>query len=815
MALDPAKALQQAKIPAGTVLFEAGKAATMLWMVHEGEVTLREPSGRKLYNLGPSSVPGFSALMLQKPYAASYTASKDTVISAFPVNPAGNYNSLVLGKLNVGIAAARSMVQEAILSRKTFVAASEFGGEIQKAIDNLSLAYYKLNPGAFQQAPGGGGQVLDPVVPQTRVLLEEFQSSGGEIPDIITAGWLEQDHSSLLKKHYEMESEFDEEEFTFLRRILSLPADLQGNMFKADPALLQIISAKLATIVYAGIGELRQIEETILESTNAVLSGEYSFIEKFFLVADVQGEEGRPNVIGVVKFLVTFAEKLKSRHESMFGKPIGSIAASLDNLREMVKTQKPEEKAQEATAAAVAAGVDIQALKKELAGSIGKILNFVQLPAEDGRKLLADLKTLRSFNNPLDSGGDPRKVRRAINKTYWSIYEKTFFKMKETKILPLPVDWMLRFGFFDEEMLDDEHIAQLTQCKDSTRGKPGYSVLSALDWLPYVGDKKEPPSLDEMGMGFFEKLKQEHKDKGWKKETDVPDEYAGYAIRVRYEILNFLEINVRLTSGSPATSFPILTRYQINTPLDKAFVTADKLSECIDKILAIDYSLFHRETLFNDESRGILKEFIQLQVIPYFIIVPSIGTKVMMWQDLASPNKRTSKGRIAIPVFATADLFSIMVDAMAAFRWELTKSIQGFEWNNVAVPSITADYTDYVQFYKKNRELSPEIKEKLASEFKRFRSDRDRFANDYSNWLKGEAEGNMKMNRVVRAIFYRHVPFAKGVRDKVATQPAFAELHNRFVNIRTKKLREFEMKYRKYSEPLPDVLQKNLDFYRV
>jgi len=250
-------------------------------------------------------------------------------------------------------------------------------------------------------------------------------------------------------------------------------------------------------------------------------------------------------------------------------------------------------------------------------------------------------------------------------------------------------------------------------------------------------------------------------------------------------------------------------------PLDKAFVTNDKLSEAIDKILAIDYTLFHRETLFNDEERGILKEFVQLQVIPWFITVPSIGTKVMMWQDLASPNKRISKGRIAVPIFATADLFSLLVDAMAAFRWELTKSVAGPDWNNVAVPSITADYTDYVQFYKKNRELSPEIKERLASEFKRFRSDRDRFTNDYGNWLKSEAEGNMKMNRVVRAIFYRHVPFAKAVRDKVATQPAFADLHNRFVNIRTKKLREFEAKYKKHGDSLPDILKKNLDYYRV
>lgn len=815
MALDPRTPVQQAKMPAGTVLFEAGKSAGMLCVLHEGEVTLRTPAGRKLYTLGNNTTPGFAALLLRRPYAATYTTARDSVISAFPVNPAGGFNALVLGKLNVGIMAARSLLQEAMMLRKSYDATTEFAGELLRAIDNLCLSYSRLNPGAFQSQPAQGA-VLDPIVPQAKVLIDDFQSSGGEMPEIITTGWLEQDHSGLLKKHYEMESAFDEDEFTFLRRLLSLPAELAGQVFKADPAILQTITVKVANLIVQGIEEINQIHESIGENTGAILSGEYSFVEKLFLVADVQGEAGRANVLGVIRFLVTLAEKIKSRNESLLGVALKDVHPSLGKLQDMLKSQKPEDaKVQETATAAVAAGVDIEALKKELAGSVGKIMNFVQLPAEDGRKLIADLKTLKAFANPLDSGGDPRKIRRAITKAYWAVYEKAYWKLRETKILPMPVDWMLRFGFFDDEMLDNEHVAQLSQCRDTTRGKQGYTVLGALDWLPIVGDKKEPPSLDEMGMGFFEKLKQEHKDKGWKRETDVPDEYAGHPIRIRYEIMNFLEINVRLTSGSPATSFPILTRYQITAPLDKAFVTNEKLSECIDRILQIDYSLFHRETLFNDEERGILKEFVQMQVIPYFIIVPSIGTKVMMWQDLASPNKRISKGRIAVPSFATADLFSLMVDAMAAFRWELTKSIQGPDWNNVAVPSITADYTDYVQFYKKNRELSPEIKEKLASEFKRFRSDRDRFTNDYGNWLKSEAEGNMKMNRVVRAIFYRHVPFAKAVRDKVSTQPAFAELHNRFVNIRTKKLKEFEMRYKKYGEPLTDVLRKNLDFYRV
>lgn len=125
---------------------------------------------------------------------------------------------------------------------------------------------------------------------------------------------------------------------------------------------------------------------------------------------------------------------------------------------------------------------------------------------------------------------------------------------------------------------------------------------------------------------------------------------------------------------------------------------------------------------------------------------------------------------------------------------------------------------DYVQFYKKNKDLSIEIKEKLAAEFKRFRNERDIFANDYQLWIKYEAEGVQRLNRVVRGIFYRHIPFARTIREKVAKMPAFGEINNRFVNIRTRKFTELENRYKKYINALgslPDPLRENMEFYRV
>jgi hypothetical protein len=237
----------------------------------------------------------------------------------------------------------------------------------------------------------------------------------------------------------------------------------------------------------------------------------------------------------------------------------------------------------------------------------------------------------------------------------------------------------------------------------------------------------------------------------------------------------------------------------------------------VDRLLSVDYSAFHREVILNDEQRKIFKEFVQVQVFPNMILLPSIGNKVMMWQELGLARRKDSPGRFAFPIFVTGDLYTMLIEAVGAFRWEILKAILGPEWNDVSRSSLTADYMDYVQFYRKNRELSDEIKEKLAAEFKRFRDDRSRFVNDYTMWIRFESQGTMKLNRVVRGIFYRHIPFAKAVRDQVATQPAFAEFHNRFVNIRRKKLNELENRWKKYGEKdsLPPPLRETLKYYSI
>jgi len=822
MAFDPKRPLQQAKVPAGSILCRSGDPLSMLYLLHSGEVWYTDgTTGHKIIALGAGASPGFAQLIKQEAPPFTIITKQECVMSAFPVQT-GNFSSAILGKLNVGMLSTRSIAQELISLQKVTALLEQLNRKVQSISDNLSIVLYRANPDAFPKDLSSEQSSHDLFLQESIPVIRNFLAASGDLPDPLNAEWLNGDLSTHLKKNYGLKKTFVAADFNLPRRLLALPADLQGEIFKKDVHILQELANHLATLLGRAFVDYRTAKQSLDENLKRLLTGEYCIVEKFKQITDVFSSGivklNSHDLLLALRFVDSMGTKILSNYQSLTGVPFKGLHPSFESLRlyikGQIKSQPAAERAQTVEKSPGMAGVSIETVMKELAGSPMKIMNFLGCSSDEIRGMLKELNELRAMPNPLDSVTEVRKVRRSISRRYMDLYESAILKYKQNQNLPVPVMLMMQYGFFDDEFLDKEHLLTLFQLKDATHGKRIYPIHSGYKWIDLVGNRTEPPSVDEMGQTFFEKLKNDNKDKGWRRETDLPDEFNTYEYRTKYETKNFLDTNIRLTTGSPSTAFPILTKYQITIPLEKCLITRDRLSAAIDKLLSIDFSAFHREVIINDEEAGILKEFVQEQVIPNFILVPSIGTRAMMWQDLSSRNKN-STGRIALPIFATADLFTLLLEAVGAFRWELTKTVQGADWNNVSIPSITADFTDYVQFYKKNRDLSPEIKEKLSIEFKRFRTDRDRFINDYINWVKFESEGVLKLNKVCRAIFYRHIPFARDLRDKISNQPAYAELHNRFTNISNRKVRELEVKYRKYGEQLPKILQNNIDFYKV
>ncbi|MDZ4727343.1 MAG: cyclic nucleotide-binding domain-containing protein [Leptospira sp.] len=846
MPIDTSKNNQKIPVNPGEVLFIAGKPSMSLNIIHEGSVRVDVTMGDisfALYSLeGANLTPGIFALLEGSPYPFTIRAKSSCIVSTYAMNQT-NAKKTLTQKVSVGVMAVRTMLKEISELYKRIISIRSLIAKVEKTTDNLGAAYFILNPAIFPDLTPGGPitrdeNIIDPVMKSIRNNLAGFYEQGGILPESPSVTFLEEDHGEFFQKEYAETVEWRDGEFHFIRKILAVNPKISQALFEADPSLLQSAAESYVT-TYRELFDILEREVNLLtESLSGLFSGDQSLLEKINLTLDLfaTGYSTIPSTILLP--ISDWAQKKCQSHLSDFNQIFGTpYTGGLTSLESLEKKQKEltakysheldSKKASDDRKASsgddsVTAGIDLNSLKTELLNSASQILNYSQADPEAVKEFSTLMVKLKSFKNPLDPDPDNRKIRRTIAKTYWDVYKRAFTRwIKEGKKGPTSVEMMLRYGYFDESLLDEGHLLELRGRMEQPRYNGNVPVHLGTDWLEKVYGREVPTSVDELGQTFFEKLKLDLKDSGIKSDKDIPPEYDTGEARLQYELNAMYEPNVRLTSGNVSSHFPILTKYHITLPLDKCYVTKAHIDKAIQEILNIDYTAFNREILYRNEEIGIKSEFVQKSIIPDFIIVPSIGPKVMMWQDLSvfrGSGSKESRGRITIPHFVLGDVKTFLMEAIAAYRWELCKNILGPDWNNVGIPSITADYTDYVQFYKKSKDLSPELKEKISSEFKRFRTDRDKFAYDYSLWLKYESEGVQRVNRVVRSIFYRHIPFQKAIREKVSGQPAFSELHNRFKNVRGRQHKEFENKYKKYmdaSGQLPKELFENLQFYEV
>ena len=287
--------------------------------------------------------------------------------------------------------------------------------------------------------------------------------------------------------------------------------------------------------------------------------------------------------------------------------------------------------------------------------------------------------------------------------------------------------------------------------------------------------------------------------------------------KLSYEIRNMFRYNNRLVSGQISSFVPILYKDQFMGHLEMAVVTAQKINQWIKDIVQIDYSAFYREILYENREKKIERESIMVEVFPNMILLPTYGSNIVMWQEIAG-KKRTASGRILLPVFAESDLSEDMIKAVARFRWELCRTVQGMAWNDITEKSLTSEYCDYIQFYKKNRNLSEERKEKLKVQIQKGKGNtREVFAMDYLAWVKGESQGSVRLNKVAREMLATWCPFAAEVRQKVVQQPIFEEAFFRYNRDKQKKIKELEARYRMIENSngeIVDELKTTLRYFK-
>lgn len=272
-----------------------------------------------------------------------------------------------------------------------------------------------------------------------------------------------------------------------------------------------------------------------------------------------------------------------------------------------------------------------------------------------------------------------------------------------------------------------------------------------------------------------------------------------------YEVQNMFRTNHRIVFGQVTAFVPFLFTEGCTSSINRGYLSKDKVNAAVKRLQQIDYSVFYREGLYAKEGSEFAKEYIQQEVFPDIILMPIYGNKSVMWQEL-SGRRRNSKGRFLLPIFMEGDLNSEMIKLFGRFRWELCRTIQGASWNNIQSKSLTSEYFDFVQFYRKNRELSEDKKEKLKMQIQKSRNNtREVFVIDYENWVKHEAQGGLCLTKPVREIMATYCPFPRELREKVSEQPMFRDAMARFQRERAKKTKEYDLKFKVWEKEQAEV----------
>jgi hypothetical protein len=413
--------------------------------------------------------------------------------------------------------------------------------------------------------------------------------------------------------------------------------------------------------------------------------------------------------------------------------------------------------------------------------------------AEKFRNAVSEYKT----NTTHDAYDDSyRKIKGIISSNFYKIYSAVFLETLKDDVIPDAVMMFLTFGYVDEDLVSEEQTAALYRIMKSYAFDPDGRVLTIYEWLLKIYRGEIVPSRNEFNLDYPGYLR-EQKTQGEITEDEMNRLMNDPVNKVLFEINNLMTLGNRMTFGQASSFIPIFDEDNITKPLPDAFMSYTRINEALDNIRQDDYTLFYRDVMFSDPSIGLNTFVYPKEILPYVILFPNCGSRASMWQEIEG-KQRSTPARFCISIFHSADLSDSMARVCGDYRWEMCKTIQGVHWNDVTDPSLTADYCDYLQFFKKNRVLTQEQKDKVYQELKKYGNRYNTvFIANYMSYLKFERAGSLRLNKVARQILFTYCPFSEELRTRLEASPQYAEL-----------LRAFEIKNAGAKHTLDNIIVK-------
>lgn len=449
---------------------------------------------------------------------------------------------------------------------------------------------------------------------------------------------------------------------------------------------------------------------------------------------------------------------------------------------------------------------------------LGHILEFAGYNDDE---VLAVCNLIHEYQNLPDMMSMDKEIyelRKKIATVYYEIYYKVFIRaVKDESLLTPVLEMFLNFGFMELSLVGEERAKELYDAVAHMDICHSEHIYTIYEWLKAIYHGEKETSKNDLEMDYHVYLADLLKS-GKLNQQQYEALQNNREKMVEFEIKNMFASANKMTYGRITTFCPTLCKQDLINSIDKMLVTAERLETALNEVRKVDYSIFYREVMFSDVEKGIKCERIMKEVLPDIILMPNAGSKIAMWQEISGLRSNTP-GRFVFPILTAMDLNDLMLEVAGRFRWEMCRRLQGVRWNDVREHSLTAEYCTYLQFYRKNRDLSVEAKEKVKGALVRAKNNfREVFVQDYVNWMKFESKGSFRLNKVTRGILILHCPFVKSIRNELSANPVYQNAIALFEAENEKKLQRFTGVYDKYEKAGGEItadLKENITFYQM
>lgn len=722
----------------GEILFQSGQPIDSLLLIVSGTVRLLFPGGELLLEKG--DVIGLLEIDYDT-HCFQYEAASETTCISYPYSKASALEALFASNEDFANLCALSMSRQ-----------------VCALLDYYEMEKYACS-NLYQYMSDSYAEYLE--------LCTRYKAAPKALPDLenMEPLVLEDDIESWLSAYYSgIQKAIKGKVPSFLSQN---PAILSGLMIKASQDVQETLSVCQILSDYRSDTSVLLLNESHLDFFDLYTSLLYK--------TGAESEDGTVISAAISKLLIQL-ESEASIDKELLATRMTEYKQKLQNAGSLEQTDSEAASEQD---------------KASLANSLDTILSYAGCEPETNtkfHKLISDYKQLIDKNSTDDKS---RRLRGELTKLFYQIYKQAFFASLTDEHIPDVIMMFFLFGYMDEELAGMENAAFLRSQLHKISSNPQKGVYTIYDWFHAVYSGQKEPSRNEFDSDYTAYI---HEMKVTGKITEAKERalLKDAKNKVSFEIENMFPLVNKMTFGRITTFCPIFSEHNILKDLSSAMVSAEQVENCFNNIRSEDYSAFCRETIYTNPSIGVAKEMIQVEILPDVILLPNIGVRGVMWQEIEG-KKRTTPSRMMVSIFQMEDLETVLTRLTGEFRWEMCRRIQGAHWNDMSERSLTAEYCDYIQFYRKNRDLSTEAKDKLKSALQKAKNSyKEMFVRDYVAWIQYEGKGSPRLNKVARNILFSYCPFSEPIRKTLGANPLFREILDRYTIKNIQKLHHLE-----------------------